>query len=406
VALTEGFEGGEDRLEIAAAPGEQVFVTLRLFRIEAAFEHAGLDQGFEAAGEHVRGDAQAFFELIEAGGAETGIAQDQHAPRVADTIERAGDGAAVFSKTLPSHEEAYGGVTCIMQAEGRPFGHRRQAERISTQGVFVMSTKDTVLITGASTGIGAVYADRFAKRGHNLVLVARDFQRLETLASRLWEQYGVNVAIEPADLTNRSELERVEQLIASDPHIGVLVNNAGMAVSKPIFGSTPDDFQKLIDLNVTAATRLGIVAANAFVKRGGGAIINLSSVLGVAHEIGGAVYAGSKAFVLSFSRALHNETSARGVRVQAVLPGATRTEIWERSGRGIETLDPAILMDVHDMVDAALAGFDAGELVTIPALPDVADWQAFDAARLKLLPNLSRNAPAARYGVKAHEHAA
>lgn len=133
-----------------------------------------------------------------------------------------------------------------------------------------MSTKDTVLITGASTGIGAVYAERFAKRGHNLVLVARDFQRLETLANRLWEQHGVNVAIEPADLTNRTELERIEQLIASDPHIGVLVNNAGMAVSKPIIGSTPDDFQKMVDLNVTAATRLGIVAANAFVKRGVG----------------------------------------------------------------------------------------------------------------------------------------
>lgn len=269
-----------------------------------------------------------------------------------------------------------------------------------------MSTKDTVLITGASTGIGAVYAERFAKRGHNLVLVARDFQRLETLANRLWEQHGVNVAIEPADLTNRTELERIEQLIASDPHIGVLVNNAGMAVSKPIIGSTPDDFQKMVDLNVTAATRLGIVAANAFVKRGGGAIINLSSVLGVAHEIGGGVYGGSKAFVLNFSRGLHNETSSHGVRVQAVLPGATRTEIWDRSGRGIETLDPAILMDVHDLVDAALAGFDAGEVVTIPSLPDVADWQAFEAARLNLLPNLSRNVPAARYGVKAVEHAA
>ena len=81
-----------------------------------------------------------------------------------------------------------------------------------------------------------------------------------------------------------------------------------------------------------------------------------------------------------------------GLRVQAVLPGATRTEIWERSGRDIETLDPAILMDVHDMVDAALAGFDAGEPVTIPSLPEVADWHAFDAARLKLLPNLSRQA--------------
>ncbi len=260
-----------------------------------------------------------------------------------------------------------------------------------------MSAKDTVLITGASSGIGAVYADRFAKRGHNLVLVARDFQRLEALANRLWEQHGVNVAIEAADLTNRPDLGRIEHLIISDPRIGVLVNNAGMAVSKPIIGSTPDDFQKLIDLNVTAATRLGIVAANAFVRRGGGAIITLSSVLGVAHEIGGGVYGGSKAFVLNFTRALHAEAASQGLRVQAVLPGATRTEIWDRSGRSIDTLDPTILMGVHDMVDAALAGFDAGEVVTIPALPDIADWQAYEAARQNLLPNLSRNTPAARY---------
>lgn len=268
------------------------------------------------------------------------------------------------------------------------------------------SSKPTVLVTGASTGIGAVYAQRFARRGHNLVLVARDFQRLENLANRLWEQYGVNVAVEAADLANRSELERIEQLIASDKHIGVLVNNAGMAVSKPIIGSTPDDFQQMIDLNVTAATRLGIVAANAFAKRGGGAIINLSSVLGIAHEIGGGVYGGSKAFVLNFSRALHQEGGAHNVRVQAVLPGATRTEIWDRSGGSVAALDPAILMDVHDLVDAALAGFDAGETVTIPSLPDVGDWQAFESARVKLLPNLSRNTPAARYGVQAAEKAA
>lgn len=268
------------------------------------------------------------------------------------------------------------------------------------------TTKATVLITGASTGIGAIYADRFAKRGHNLVLVARDFQRLETLANRLWELYGVNVAVEAADLTNRSELERIEHLIAEDTHIGVLVNNAGMAVSKPIIGSTPDDFQKVVDLNVTAATRLGIAAANAFAKRGGGQIINLSSVLGIVHEIGGGVYGGSKAFVLNFSRALHQEGAAHNVRVQAVLPGATRTEIWDRSGGSINALDPAILMDVHDLVDAALAGLDAGETVTIPSLPEIADWNAFEAARQKLLPNLSRNVPAARYGVSAAEKAA
>jgi hypothetical protein len=268
------------------------------------------------------------------------------------------------------------------------------------------TTKDTVLITGASTGIGAVYAERFARRGHNLVLVARDFQRLENLANRLWEAHGVNVSIEAADLTNRSDLERIEHLIGADPHIGVLVNNAGMAVAKPLIGATPDDFQKLIDLNITATARLAIAAVNAFAKRGSGAIINLSSVLGVAHEIGGGVYGGSKAFVLNFSRALHQEGAAHNVRVQAVLPGATRTEIWDRSGVGIATLDPSILMDVHDLVDAALAGFDAGETVTIPSLPDAADWQAFETARLKLLPNLSRDTPAARYGVHLADKAA
>ncbi len=262
------------------------------------------------------------------------------------------------------------------------------------------SSKDTVLITGASTGIGAIYADRFAARGHNLVLVARDFQRLETLASRLWELHGVNVVIEAADLTERSELERIEQLIADDPRIGVLVNNAGMAVSKPIIGSTPDDFQKLIDLNVTAATRLGIAAANAFVKRGGGSLINIASVLGIAPEIANPVYGGSKAFLLNFSQALLTEAGPHGLRVQVVLPGATRTEIWDRSGGDISKIDPARLMDPHDLVDAALAGYDAGEVVTIPSLPDLDDWAAFERARLRLLPNLSRDFPAERYRAK------
>jgi short-subunit dehydrogenase len=269
-----------------------------------------------------------------------------------------------------------------------------------------MSTKETVLITGASTGIGEVYADRFARRGHSLILVARDFQKLEDVANRIWDKYGVNVAIEVADLTHRPDLERIEQLFTRDSHIGILVNNAGMAVSKPIIGSTADDFQKVIDLNVTAATRLGIAAANVFAQRGGGSIINLSSVLGIAHEIGGGVYGGSKAFVLNFSRALHAEGAAHNVHVQAVLPGATRTEIWERSGRDIQTVDPNMLMGVDDLVDAALAGFDAGELVTIPSLPDVGDWQAFDTARQKLLPNLSRSTPAARYRVKLADVAA
>ena len=108
-------------------------------------------------------------------------------------------------------------------------------------------------------------------------------------------------------------------------------------------------------------------------------------------------YSATKAYVLSFSLSLNQELTGSGVRVQVVLPGATRTEIWERAGRDISTIPAEMLMGVDEMVDAALAGFDAGELVTLPALPDIADWEAFTAARLKLAPNLSRNQAAPRY---------
>jgi len=263
-----------------------------------------------------------------------------------------------------------------------------------------MSNKDTVLITGASTGIGAVYADRFAHRGHNLILVARDFTRLEDIANRLWAETGVNVEIEVADLTQKADLKRVEERLRSDPKIGVLVNNAGMAAFGEIIGADPDNLETVIALNVTAATRLAAAAADAFAERGGGSIINLSSVLGLAPERTNPVYGGSKAYMLNFSQALHQQANGKGVRVQVVLPGATRTEIWQRAGKDVNALDPAMVMDVDDLVDAALAGYDAGELVTIPSLPEAADWQAFEAARLKLAPNLSRNRPAARYRAK------
>jgi short-subunit dehydrogenase len=260
--------------------------------------------------------------------------------------------------------------------------------------------KDTVLITGASTGIGAVYAERFAKRGHNVVLVARDFERLEVLANRLWEETGVNVEVEVADLTNKPDLLRVEERLRTDAKIGVLVNNAGMGVFGDIIGGDPDNLETVIALNVTAATRLAAAAANGFAARGGGSIINLSSVLALAPERTNPVYGGSKAFLLNFSQALHQQASPKGVHVQVVLPGATRTEIWARAGKDVNTLDPNMVMDVHDLVDAALAGFDAGELVTIPSLTDAKDWQAFEAARLKLAPNLSRSKPAERYLAK------
>ncbi|PHY18386.1 SDR family oxidoreductase [Caulobacter sp. BP25] len=256
--------------------------------------------------------------------------------------------------------------------------------------------KGAALITGASTGIGAVYADRLAKRGHDLILVARDEARLNTVAERLRAETGVKVEVIKADLTNKADLVKLEERLASDPAIEVLVNNAGAADGQGFVASDRDAIERLIQLNVTAVTRLAQAAASSFAPRDHGTIINLSSVVGLLPEMRSTVYGATKAFVLFLTQGLRQELPT-GVRVQAVLPGATRTEIWERAGIDVGAFDPEMVMDVDAMVDAALAGFDQGELVTIPSLPDQDDWNAFQAARGKLGPNLSRRVPAARY---------
>ncbi len=258
------------------------------------------------------------------------------------------------------------------------------------------NTKGAALITGASTGIGAVYADRLAKRGHDLILVARDEARLNALADRLRAQTGVKVEVIKADLTNKADLVKLEQRLASDTAITTLVNNAGVAGANDFAGSDPDAFEKLIQLNVVAVTRLAAAAARNFVPRNAGTIINLASVVGLMPELNMPVYGASKAFVTYLTQSLRVQFAGSAVRLQAVLPGATRTEIWERSGHDIEAMDPNMIMDVDDMVDAALAGFDQGELVTIPSLPNAADWDGALAAKAKLYPNLSRSQPADR----------
>jgi short-subunit dehydrogenase len=257
----------------------------------------------------------------------------------------------------------------------------------------------TALVTGASSGIGAVYADRLARRGFNLILVARDEARLQKLAARLREVAAVAVAVLPADLGTHAGRAAVERRVADDASITLLVNNAGAAVPGKIIDIAPDAAEALIELNVIAATRLAMAAGKAFAGRGQGAIINIASVVALVPGRISGVYSATKAFFLNFSQALAEELKLAGVRVQAVLPGATRTEIWGRAGVDVNMLDASTIMAVDEMVDAALAGFDQGEVVTIPALPDAADWQAFESARQALGPNLSRNHAAARYHV-------
>ncbi|AEI80689.1 short-chain dehydrogenase of various substrates pecificities [Cupriavidus necator N-1] len=257
----------------------------------------------------------------------------------------------------------------------------------------------TALITGASSGIGAIYADRLARRGHDLILVARNRARLEALARRITDDTGRSVEIVTADLGQAADVRRIEEILRTDASITTLVNNAGFGGVAPLLESDVDTMQAMIELNVTALTRLTYAAAPAFVARGKGTIINIASVVAVAPEILNGVYGGSKAFVLAFSQSLQHELAGKGVRIQAVLPGATRTEFWDTAGQPVENLPQSIVMSGDDLVDAALAGLDQGEVMTVPSLPDVADWNTFEAARAALGPNLSRDQPAARYGV-------
>ena len=255
----------------------------------------------------------------------------------------------------------------------------------------------TALITGASAGIGATYAERLARRGHDLLLVARDRARLEALAARLRADTGVSVEVLPADLTQRADLARVEQRLREDARITMLVNNAGIAVAGSLVDADPDRLEAMIQLNVVAPTRLAAAVAPRFAAAGSGTLVNVASVLALAPEMFNGSYSGTKAYVLNLSQALQHELAPRGVRVQAVLPGATRTELWERAGIELANLPPSMVMDVNEMVDAALAGLDHGETVTIPSLPDQGDWEAYSAARLALAPNLSRDRAAPRY---------
>ena len=266
---------------------------------------------------------------------------------------------------------------------------------VINKGTLMQTPLPTVLITGASTGIGAVYADRFAHRGHNLVLVARDQARLDKLAARLRSETGVSVDVLRADLTDAADVEQVAARLRSDDRIGILVNNAGAAAEGGFTNPSPQDAERIIKLNVTAVTLLAAAVVPRFLERGAGAIVNVSSVVGLAPEIPFGMYGATKSYVLAFSQNLQSELGPRGIYVQAVLPAATRTEIWERSGRDVNQL--SAVMDVNELVDAALVGFDRRELVTIPSLPDAGQWTAFEVARKAMLANFLNEHAADRY---------
>ncbi|MCW2318667.1 short-subunit dehydrogenase [Rhodoblastus acidophilus] len=214
-------------------------------------------------------------------------------------------------------------------------------------------------------------------------------------------EHAIVVDVIRTDLTARDDLRRIEDRIRADSAVTLLVNNAGMGTPRPVLQESIDFLEHdVIGLNVVAAHRLSIAAAQVFAERRRGGLINIASIAALHPEKTNATYAATKAFILTLSESLHATLKPLGVRVQCVLPGATRTEFFDRLGIALDTRFPADkVMSAEDLVDAALAGYDQGEIVTAPSLPELADWDRYIASRHALDPNLSHRKPAARYGL-------
>jgi short-subunit dehydrogenase len=255
----------------------------------------------------------------------------------------------------------------------------------------------TAVVTGASSSFGAAYAFRLAERGYAPVLVGRTESRLTDLAADITRQTGVPAEVLVVDLASSRELEKLEERLRADESIEFLVNAAGAAVFAPSPGFDAAAAEQMIALNIVAVSRLTTAALAGMTRRRRGTIVNVSSAMAFWVQPVSAVYSATKSYVLTFTQALQQELAGSGVTVQVVVPGAMRTEFWDGSGIDISVFSDEHLMSPEVAVDAALAGLDAGEAVTIPSLGDVSSWEDYEKARDTLAPILSRDVPAARY---------
>jgi len=223
------------------------------------------------------------------------------------------------------------------------------------------------LITGATAGIGATFARHLARAGHDVLLVARDAERLAAVSAQLQEDFGVRAATLPADLAQPEGVAAVEQAIAAEP-VELLVNNAGIGLNKSFLKSTMDEELRLLNLNVVAVMRLTHTAVGGMVDRGRGAIINVSSVSGFAATMPGSTYPASKAWVTSFSESVAMQVKHRGVRVMALCPGFTRTEFHQRAGIAAAQMPDWVWLDADAVVRDGLRDLRKGKMVSVPSV--------------------------------------
>ncbi|HRX73300.1 MAG TPA: SDR family oxidoreductase [Hyphomonas sp.] len=259
-----------------------------------------------------------------------------------------------------------------------------------------MSQYGTAVVTGASSGIGSVYADRLASRGYDLLLVARRGDRLEQTARQLREKYGISIEVLVADLADQEDLAALERRLVEKP-VALLVNNAGAGGLGPTSVKGIDPQIGIIGLNIVALVRLSLAALAGFRAAGKGTLVNISSVVAFAPSAGGATYSGSKAFVLNFTRSLAMEYAQSDIRIQAVLPGPIRTEFFTSQGLDNSVFPESAYISAEELVDAALAGLDAGETVTVPTLARAVLWDDIVAAQTRFLSDVVSGEVATRY---------
>jgi uncharacterized protein len=221
----------------------------------------------------------------------------------------------------------------------------------------------TALITGASVGIGEQFALQLAERGHDVVLVARDAARLEAVAKELEGRYGTKAEVLVADLTDPRQLATVE---ARARAVDLLVNNAGFGTFGPFHTLDIDTETREINLNVIALVRLTHAAASAMVERGRGGILNVSSLAGFQPGPSNATYGATKAFVTSFTEAVHEELRGTGVSVTALCPGFTHTEFQARANVPASAVPGFMWQEAPEVARAGLDGVAKNRAVVIP----------------------------------------
>ena len=264
----------------------------------------------------------------------------------------------------------------------------------------IPSKYGTALITGASSGIGKTYAERLAKRGYDLVLVARREQVLKEIARGIEAEYPVKADVLVADLSTSAGISAVAEHISASERLSMIVNNAGVSALTPLTDTRDEAITEMINLNITAVTVLSKAALSKFKDQGAGAIVNIGSGAGFSSFPDIPLYTATKAFVYLLTRNLQGEVAGTDVRVQLVVPGAVKSEGWDRAvSAGLTSVPKEVIMSTEDCVDASLSGLDQGEMVTAPSLEDASVLQDYEAGASRLVQSMFNDIPATRYSV-------